>query len=170
VLRAFIPVSRRARSSDRIGRNHLSGYLCEVPVSEPDPGERLLRIRAAMERNKAAGTDRGVGVIPLLADRLPPAVHRVAAPVAGQGTSLLFDLMVTSIPLPAMRLTLDGAELEEVFPLAPLAPGQALVVGLSCYRDSAFVALLADRQGLPDVQRLADTIAPAAAALDVVSQ
>ncbi|HEX2264189.1 MAG TPA: wax ester/triacylglycerol synthase family O-acyltransferase [Pseudonocardiaceae bacterium] len=169
VLRAFIPVSRRARSSDRIGRNQLSGYLCELPVSEPDPRERLLKIRAAMERNKAAGADRGVGAIPLLADRLPPAVHRLAAPVAGQGAALLFDLMVTSIPLPAMRFTLDGAELEEVFPLAPLAPGQALVVGLSWYRDSAYVALLADRDGFPDVQRLADAIAPAAAAQDVAS-
>jgi WS/DGAT/MGAT family acyltransferase len=168
-LRAFVPVSRRARSSDRIGRNQVSGYLCELPVSEPDPGERLLRIRAAMQRNKATGTDRGVGAIPLLADRLPPAVHRVAAPVAGQGAALLFDLMVTSIPLPAMRFTLDGAELEEVYPLAPLAPGQALVVGLSWYRDSAYVALLADRDGFPDVQRLADAIAPAAAAQDVAS-
>jgi diacylglycerol O-acyltransferase / wax synthase len=169
VLRAFVPVSRRARSRDRMGRNQLSGYLCELPVDEPDPGKRLLRIRSAMEHNKAAGADRGVGAIPLLADRLPPAVHRVAAPVAGQGATLLFDLLVTSIPLPAMRLTLDGAELEEVFPLAPLAPGQALVVGLSWYRDSAYVALLADREGFPDVQRLADAIAPAAAAQDVAS-
>ena len=86
--------------------------------------------------------------------------------MAGQGASLLFDLMVTSIPLPAMRFTLDGAELEEVFPLAPLAAGQALVIGLSWYRDSAWVSLLADRVGMPDVQRLAEVIQPAAAALD----
>ena len=169
VLRAFVPVSRRARSSDRIGGNQLSGYLCDLPVGEPDPGERLRRIRATTQRCKAAGTDRGVGGIPLLADRLPPAVHRVAAPVAGEGASLLFDLIVTSIPLPAMRFTLDGAELEEVFALAPLAAGQALVIGLSWYRDSAYVALLADRKGLPDVQQLADAIAPAAAALDIVT-
>ncbi|MGH3942347.1 MAG: wax ester/triacylglycerol synthase family O-acyltransferase [Pseudonocardiaceae bacterium] len=166
ILRAFIPVSQRARPGNRIGRNRLSGYLCELPVGEPDPGERLLKIRQAMQRSKAAGAGRGAGAIPLLADRLPPAAHRVAAPVAGQGASLLFDLMVTSIPLPGIPFTLDGAELEEVFPLAPLAAGQALVVGLSWYRDSAYVALLADREGLPDVQRLADAIQPAATVLD----
>ena len=166
ILRAFIPVSRRARAGDRTGGNRLSGYLCALPVGEPDPGERLLKIREAMEQSKAAGTSQGAGAIPLLADRLPPAVHRVAAPVAGQGASLLFDLMVTSIPLPGIRFTLDGAELEEVFPLAPLAAGQALVVGLSWYRDSAYVSLLADREGLPDVQRLAEAIQPAADALD----
>ncbi|MGH3870956.1 MAG: wax ester/triacylglycerol synthase family O-acyltransferase [Pseudonocardiaceae bacterium] len=167
ILRAFVPVSRRARSGDRIGGNRLSGYLCELPVGEPDPGTRLLKIRAAMEQSKAAGTSSGAGAIPLLADRLPSAMHRVAAPVAGQGASLLFDLMVTSIPLPGIRFTLDGAELAEIFPLAPLAAGQALVVGLAWYRDSAYVGLLADREGLPDVQRLAEAIQPAADALDV---
>lgn len=165
-LRAFIPVSLRARSGNHRGRNRLSGYLCALPVGEPDPGRRLLTIRAAMEQSKAAGA-RGAGAIPLLADRLPAVVHRVVAPAAGQGASLLFDLMVTSIPLPGIPFTLDGAELEEVFPLAPLAAGQALVIGLSWYRDSAYVGLLADREGLPDVQRLADAIQPAAAALEL---
>ncbi len=81
-----------------------------------------------MTQSKAAGSSRGGGAIPLLADRLPAAVHRMVAPVAGQGASLLFDLMVTSI---------------------------------------AYVGLLADREGLPDVQRLAEAIQPAAAALDL---
>ncbi len=166
VLRAFIPVSRRARPGDRVGGNRLSGYLCGLPVGEPDPGRRILMIRGAMEQSKAAGTSHGAGAIPLLADRLPAAVHRMAAPPAGQGASLLFDLMVTSIPVRGIRFTLDGAELEEVFPLAPLAAGQSLVIGLSWYRDSAFVGLLADREGLPDVQGLAEAIQPAAAALD----
>jgi WS/DGAT/MGAT family acyltransferase len=166
ILRAFIPVSQRARSGSRIGGNRLSGYLCELPVGEPDPGKRLLTIRRAMEHSKAAGASRGAGAIPVLADRLPSVVHRVAAPVAGQGASLLFDFMVTSIPVPSLSFTLDGARLEEVFPIAPLAAGQALVVGLSWYQDSAYIALHADREGLPDVQRLAEAIQPSAVALD----
>jgi hypothetical protein len=51
-----------------------------------------------MEQSKATGADIGPGAIPVLADRLPPAVHLVVASVAGQGASLL-DLMVTSIPI-----------------------------------------------------------------------
>jgi diacylglycerol O-acyltransferase len=166
ILRAFIPVSQRARSGHRTGGNRLSGYLCELPVGEPDPGKRLLMIRRAMEQSKAAGASRGAGAIPVLADRLPPAVHRVAAPVAGQGASLLFDLMVTSIPLPSLPFTLDEAELEEIFPIAPLAAGQALVVGLSWYQDSAYIALHADLEGMPDVQRLAEAIQSSVIALD----
>jgi hypothetical protein len=71
--------------------------------------------------------------------------------------------------LPGIQFTLDGAALEEIFPLAPLAAGQALVVGLSWYQDSAYVSLLADREGLPDVQRLAEAVQPAAAVLDRLS-
>lgn len=166
ILRAFIPVSQRARLGHRMGGNRLSGYLCELPVGEPNPGKRLLMIRRAMEQSKAAGASRGAGAIPVLADRLPPAVHRVAAPVAGQGASLLFDLMVTSIPLPSIPFTLDDAQLEEVFPMAPLAAGQALVVGLSWYQDSAYIALHTDLEGMPDVHRLAEAIQPSVAALD----
>lgn len=167
-LRALIPVSRRARSGGRTGGNELSGYLCELPVDEPDPGRRLRIVQAAMLQSKAAGTTRGPGAIPLLADRLPPMLHRVVAPVAGQVASLLFDILVTSVPMPGSPLRLDGAELAEIFPIAPLAPGHALGVALSCYQGTAFVGLHADRAALPDVQDLADALGSSVAMLDRV--
>lgn len=72
ILRAFIPVSQRARSRNRTGGNRLSGYLCDLPVGKPDPGKRLLTIRRAMDQSKAAGADSGPGAIPVLADRCHP--------------------------------------------------------------------------------------------------
>ncbi|MGH3718636.1 MAG: hypothetical protein ACRDRI_07305 [Pseudonocardiaceae bacterium] len=39
-------------------------------------------------------------------------------------------------------------------------------MGLSWYQDSAYVSLYADREGLPDVGRLAEAIQPSAVALD----
>jgi diacylglycerol O-acyltransferase / wax synthase len=165
-LRALIPVSRRTRAGSRAGANEMSGYLCELPVAEPDPGRRLRAVQEAMRHSKATGTTRGPGAIPLLADRLPPAVHRVVAPVAGQVAALLFDLLVTSVPLPGVPLRLDGAELAEVFPVAPLAPGHALGVALSCYRGAAYIGLHVDREALPDVQGLAEAVSASAAGLD----
>jgi diacylglycerol O-acyltransferase len=165
ILRAFIPVSQRSAAGQFIGGNRLSGYLCDLPVGEPDPIERLVQVQRAMARNRAAGSSRSPGAIPELADRLPAAVHRIATPVAGQFASLLFDLMVTSIPVPNVSLALDGAKLVEVFPMAPLAAGQALVIGLSWYQSRAYVALHADRDGLPDLKRLAGAVEPAAYAL-----
>lgn len=162
--RALIPVSSRARSGNRANGNQMSGYLCELPVGEPDPVQRLRHIRLAMERSKAAGTRRGPGAIPLLADQLPPALHKMAAPAAGQAASLLFDILVTSVPLPGIPMCLAGAELAEVFPVAPLAPTHALGVALSSYRGSVYVGLHADREAMPDLDGLAEAI-PAAAAL-----
>lgn len=67
--------------------------------ASPFPASGCPPIRRAMEQSKATGADNGPGAIPVLADRLPPAVDLVVAPVAGQGASLLFDLMVPSIPI-----------------------------------------------------------------------
>jgi WS/DGAT/MGAT family acyltransferase len=164
--RALIPVSSRARSGNRANGNQMSGYLCELPVGEPDPAARLRHIRLAMERSKAAGTRRGPGAIPLLADQLPPVLHKMAAPAAGQAASLLFDILVTSVPLPGIPMRLAGAELAEVFPVAPLAPTHALGVAMSSYRGRAYVGLHADREAMPDLDGLAAAIPAAAAALE----
>ena len=156
-VRALIPVSRRHRSTGGAG-NRLSGYLCDLPIAEPDPHRRLAAIRASMDRNKAAGPHRGPGAIAVLAERLPPAVHRVATPIAGLAAPLLFDTVITSVPLPGLPLTLDGAQLREVYPLAPLAPYHALGVALSTYRDAVHIGLQADRRAMPDLQGLGEAI------------
>jgi WS/DGAT/MGAT family acyltransferase len=170
-LRALIPVSRpNRRPAEPRGGNTLSGYLCTLPVGEPDPLTRLGAIRAEMDRNKAAGSHRGAGALPLLADRLPPAVHRLAGPFAGLGAPLLFDTVVTNVPVPSLPLHLAGAELREIYPIVPLAHGHALGVAVSTYRGTAHLALHVDRQALPDLDRLADSVPAALAALDRVQQ
>jgi hypothetical protein len=148
----------------------MSGYLCDLPVGEPDPVLRLRSIRHAMERSKAAGTRRGPGAIPLLAAQLPPALHRVAAPAAGQAASLLFDLLVTSVPLPGVPLRLAGAELAEVYPVPPLAPSHALGVAMSSYRGSAYVGLHVDRDAMPDLDGLAAAFPASARTLDPLAR
>jgi WS/DGAT/MGAT family acyltransferase len=160
-LRALVPVSRRSRPDDRQGRNVLSGYLCELPVQEDNALTRLHAVRTAMDRNKAAGPGRGPGALPLLADRVPGAVHRIVTRFARTSASRLFDTVVTNVPLPPLRLSLDGAALREVYPILPLAHGQALGVALSTHRGTVHVGLHADAQAVPDLDRLAQAI-PAA--------
>jgi len=165
-LRALVPVSRPLRCARSQGGNRLSGYLCELPVGEPDPLARLRAVRAEMDRNKTAGPGRGPGALPLLADRLPPAVHRLAGPFLGLGAPLLFDTVVTNVPLPNLPLHLAGAELRELYPIVPLAHGHALGVAVSTYRGTAHLTLHADQQALPDLDRLAAAVPAALATLD----
>jgi len=152
--RALIPVSQRGRGRGAAG-NQLSGYLCDLPVDEADPVRRLATVRARMDDNKEAGPLRGPGALPVLADRVPAAVHRLVMPVVGQCAPLLCDTVVTSVPLPNVPLCFDGAQLKEVYPVVPLAPGHALGVAMSTYRDTVHVGLHANGTALPDIDLLA---------------
>ncbi|MEU5717005.1 wax ester/triacylglycerol synthase family O-acyltransferase [Streptomyces sp. NPDC020403] len=155
--RALVPVSRRRPGGATTG-NRLSAYLLGLPVGEPDARERLRRVRTAMDRNKAAGPMRGAGAVAVLADQLPALAHRFGAPLAGNAARMLFDILVTSVPLPRSALSLGGCPLRAVYPMAPLARGQALAIALSSYGGQVQVGLVADGKALPDLGRLAAAV------------
>ena len=165
VVRALIPVNQRSRSGDAASGNQISGFLVALPVGEPDPVDRLRDIRQQMESAKAAGPDRGAGALPRLADKVPPLVHRLAAPVASRCAPLLFDTLVTSVPLPSVPLSLDGAALCEMYPVAPVAPGHAVGVALSVYRSSVHVCLNTNQSWMSDAQWLDGVLRREVAAL-----
>lgn len=153
--RALIPVSRRRPRTSQPQGNRLSGYLVRLPVDDPDPLGRLRTVRAAMDRNKDAGPERGAGAVALLADHVPPIGHLLAGPVVGQAARLLFDILVTSVPLPSLGLRLGGCPLTEVYPFAPLARGQSLAVAVSTYRGRVHFGLVADAEAVPDLDLFA---------------
>ncbi|MBA0124401.1 DUF1298 domain-containing protein [Haloechinothrix sp. YIM 98757] len=164
--RAFVPVNMRHRHRGTgTGGNQLSGYLCDLPVRETDPVERLRSVRASMHANKVRGPGRGPGAFPLLAEALPTGAHRVTTPLLGQASALLFDTMISTIPVPRTTLRLDEAELDEIYPIAPLAPGQALAIAAAIHRDTVHLSLLSDPQVLPGVTGLGGQIAKEAASL-----
>lgn len=156
--RALIPVSRRRPRSAQPPGNRLSGYLVRLPVGHEDPLERLRRVRAAMNRNKDAGPERGAGAVALLAEHVPPLGHRIGGPVVAQAARLLFDILVTSVPLPGIGLRLGGCHLAEVYPFAPLARGQSLAVAVSTYRGRVHYGLVADAAAVPDLELLARSV------------
>lgn len=153
--RALVPVSRRRPGSPPGSGNRLSAYLLGLPVAEADPRARLAAVRRGMDRNKSAGPSRGAGAVAVLADQLPPLAHRLGAPLASSAARILFDILVTSVPLPRSTLSLGGCPLREVYPMAPLARGQSLAVALSTYGGRVHVGLVADGKAVPDLDRLA---------------
>lgn len=153
--RALVPVSRRRPGGTAAATgNRLSAYLLGLPVSEPDPWERLRAVRGAMDRNKDAGPLRGAGAVAVLADQLPSLAHRFGAPLAGSAARMLFDVLVTSVPLPRSALSLGGCPLRALYPMAPLARGQSLAVALTTYGGTVQIGLVADGKALPDLERL----------------
>ncbi|WP_019059919.1 wax ester/triacylglycerol synthase family O-acyltransferase [Streptomyces prunicolor] len=149
--RALIPVSKRRPRSAQPQGNRLSGYLIRLPVDDPDPLARLESVRAAMDRNKDAGPNRGAGAVALLADHVPALGHRLGGPLAAQAARLWFDILVTSVPLPGIGLKLGGNPVTAVFPYAPLAGGHSLAVAVSTFRGHVHYGLVADAEAVPDL-------------------
>ncbi|MEV7413927.1 wax ester/triacylglycerol synthase family O-acyltransferase [Streptomyces sp. NPDC089919] len=156
--RALIPVSRRRPRGTAGAGNRLSGYLIRLPVALPEPLDRLDAVRSEMDRNKEAGPTRGAGAVALLADHVHPLGHRLGGPLLAHAARLLFDVLVTSVPLPGLTLTLAGSRVAEVYPLAPLASGQSLAVAVSTYQGTAHFGLVADTSAVPDLPALAQAL------------
>ncbi|ORT56116.1 wax ester/triacylglycerol synthase family O-acyltransferase [Streptomyces sp. CB03238] len=156
--RALVPVSRRRPGGAPGPGNTFSAYLLDLPLSDPEPLSRLGSVRRGMDRNKAAGPTRGAGAVAVLADQLPPLAHRFGAPLAQGAARMLFDVLVTNVPLPRSTLSLGGCPLRALHPMAPLARGQALAVAMSPYGGQVHIGLVADGKAVPDVDRLAAAI------------
>jgi hypothetical protein len=73
-------------------------------------------------------------------------------------TRRLFNLVVTNVPGPQYPMYVIGAEMKEMFPIVPLAAGQAVTVGLTSYNGGVYYGLNADWDSMSDVQTLASLI------------
>lgn len=164
-LRALVPVSIRRRRGDLAGGNALSGYLCDLPVDVDDPVGRLRAVTDAMNRHKQAGPWRGAGALPVLAERLPSAVHRLATRTVAHAAPALFDTVITTVPLPGLPLSLNGAPLCEAYPVVPLAPHQSVGFAVSTYRGGVHVGLNTAGDAMHQAGGLADAVTKSMAAL-----
>src|SRR5438270_130739 len=70
-----------------------------------------------------------------------------------------FNLVVSNIPGPPESLYMLGCELEEVYPVVPLADRHAISIGFTTVKDQAFFGVYADRESVPDADDLARAIA-----------
>jgi hypothetical protein len=51
-----------------------------------------------------------------------------------------------------------GCELREAYPVVPMADSHSVSIGLTTVRDDVFLGVYADREALPDGDRLAELI------------
>jgi diacylglycerol O-acyltransferase len=154
-VRAMVPVSVRARARDTSGGNSISAYLVDLPVAEPDPLVRLAAVREAMETHKRGGQAVGAAALVGLVGLAPPVLHSLGARLASQFSSRLYNVLVTNVPGPPRPLYAMGARMLDMFPVVPLAGGQAVAIGITSYDGGVHYGLTADRDALPDVDVLA---------------
>jgi WS/DGAT/MGAT family acyltransferase len=162
-LKVMVPVSTRAPEQAADLGNRISFVFVELPVDVGDPVERLGVTKAATAAFKrderAAGGETLLGAVGFLPAPLKQAAAQLAA------SPRMYNLTVSNVPGPRVPVYLLGAELEEAYPVIPLADDHALAIGIFTYCDRAFFGAYADPQALPDVDLMPQALAAAIAEL-----
>lgn len=159
IVRAMVPVSvRAAGAGPGAGGNRVSSYFVDLPVGEPDPVRRLQRVRETMQAHKDARQSAGIDAVVALSGWLPPPLHAFAARAASELSRRVFNVVVSNVPGPQFPLYTASAQLLEVFPVVPLAKGQAVTIGATSYNGSIYYGLTGDRDAMPDLDLLATSI------------
>ncbi len=156
-IRAMVPVSVRQQGSSPTG-NRVSAYFVDLPVGESSPVVRLTQIIHAMRGHKELGQSVGADALVQLSGFAPPTIHSLAARAASSVTRRVFNLVVTNVPGPQFALYAAGARMLQMYPVVPLAKGQAVAVGVTSYDGGVYYGLNADRDAMPDVDVLASCL------------
>ncbi len=156
VLKAMVPVSVRADVERGALGNRVAAMWAPLPVGILDPVERLLEISHAMEALKDSDQAVGAQLLTGLSGFAPPTILAQASRL--QAHQRLFNLVVTNVPGPQIPLFMLGRELEALFPMVPLTENTALGIAIMSYNGQLNFGLLADYDGLPDVEALAEEI------------
>ncbi|PRY51830.1 WS/DGAT/MGAT family acyltransferase [Geodermatophilus tzadiensis] len=163
-IRALVPVSEQGEDQELPGSS-VSAHLVDLPVGEPNPWVRLARLSYAMRGVTHSGRSVRADTLIALTGFAPPTLHALGARAARGLSRRLFNLVVTNVPGPQVPLYAAGARMLEVFPVVPLLGGQGLAVGMTSYDGHVYVGLNADRDGVGDVDVLADLVEQEVAAL-----
>src|SRR6476469_8519498 len=148
----MVPVSVGAEGES--GGNRVSSYFVDLPVGEGNPVMRLHQVSFAMRAHKESGESVGADALVQLTGFAPPTIHALAARLGSDFSKRLFNVVVTNVPGPQFPLYAAGARMLEMYPVVPLAAGQALSIGLTSYDGGVFFGLNADRDAMYDVEVL----------------
>jgi WS/DGAT/MGAT family acyltransferase len=141
-LRVLVPVSFRTAHGRNTFGNQISAVFCPLPVGEPNPSERLRKVRESMKGLKESGQAVGAQALTRLGDFAPPTILAQAARL--QAVTRFFNLVVTNVPGPQFPLYLLGRRLVSCYPQVPLAAQQTIGIALLSYAGNVGVGLLAD--------------------------
>jgi diacylglycerol O-acyltransferase / wax synthase len=162
-LVAAVPVSVRTEEQQGTGGNRVSSIIAPLPTNLADPAERL---QASHEAMRVAKEQHGALPADLLADVTQFAMPALAGQAARLSARLrlverinLFNLIISNVPGPNVPLYYAGNRLISYYPLSAITDGQGLNITVMSYGGQLHFGLIADRDLVPDVDRLAGYIA-----------
>jgi diacylglycerol O-acyltransferase / wax synthase len=151
-LQAMVPVSVRSEEQRGALGNQVAAVMAPLDVSCENPVDCLRLINKKMQQVKNSGQAVGAQVLTDLAGFAPATILNQAARLFPNAR--FFNLVVTNVPGPQFPLYLMGREMTDVFPMVPLAPGQALGVAIMSYNDRINIGLVGDYDVMHDLDDL----------------
>ena len=155
-LRAMVPVSVRADADRGALGNQVAAFYAPLPVGVTDPRAVFAEVHEATERLKHSGQSVGAQALTEVAGFAPPTIMSQAARLVSR--QRFFNLVVTNVPGPQVPLYVLGHRLEAMYPVVPLAGGQALGIAILSYAGRLGFGLMSDRDALDDLGALADDL------------
>jgi WS/DGAT/MGAT family acyltransferase len=158
-LVSMIPVSVRDDSTKGKLGNRVSAMLTMLPTHLADPAERLGVVHEATKVAKSQQAAIPQGLVDDISDFAPPALVARAARVVF-ATGLLhrlppFNVTISNVPGPNVPVYLGGARLLAQYPVSVITDGQGLNITLVGYLGQLHFGLIACRELVPDIDRLA---------------
>jgi WS/DGAT/MGAT family acyltransferase len=153
-LRAMIPVSVRGDEARGDTGNQVAAMMAPLPVGCADPATRFDLIHESMQDLKSSGQALGAQVLTELSGFAPATILTQAGRLTARQRP--FNLVVTNVPGPQYPLYLQGYEMNDFFPMVPLARGQGLGVAIMSYHGRLNFGLLGDYDTLYDLDALAE--------------
>ena len=143
-----IPISLR-KEGDPAGGNRWTGARLAPPVDEPDPAERIRRIRDHMLQARQEPALDALNLLAPVAVWLPDWLLSSAF-----GGAAVPDLQVSNVPGSPVPLYLAGAKVMKLFPFGPV-PGPAAMITVHSYVGTCYVGINLDLAAItePDIFR-----------------
>jgi WS/DGAT/MGAT family acyltransferase len=151
-LRVMVPVSTRGGDERGAGGNRVTFCFLRLPLSEPEPLDRLRRVHRDTVEMKRSGRIAGSELLLRSMEQLPGPLKTAAARFAA--SPRLYNLTVSNVPGPPVSLYAAGAQVTSVFPVIPLSDGHALSLGVLSYSGAMHFAAYADPITLPEAREL----------------
>ncbi len=154
-LKAMVPVSIRPDEARGALGNQVAAMMAPLPVGSEEPITRYELINQSMDEVKRSGQAMGAKALTDLTDLTsfaPPNIVSQASRLAvGRRW---FNLVVTNVPGPQFPLYLLGRRMDDLIPMVPLAPNQALGVAIMSYNGGISFGLVGDYDVMYDLDDL----------------
>ena len=174
-MTAMAPISVRGDGEKAALGNLVSAMVVGLGTQIEDPLERLRFVHGEAANSKAMTNAVGARTLTDYSRLMPSALAGIAARLytrvgAANQHSPIYNCVVTNVPGSRVPLYFAGARMVGMYGTAPVFDGMGLIFPVYSYGPTIAISFTADRDMLPDPDRLADALRQSFAALKAAAQ